>query len=124
MLGEEGAGCQLANERLVDRRPVKAEVVDVLGQRQLGDGHLVFDGSGLLLADLGGQQVADDLLGFVLALDGGSDDLIVGSSHAVELQLSHRVDDVGPLHLSFSSSCHIGRSRQWAHRPASAHPAS
>jgi hypothetical protein len=34
LLGKEVAGCQLANERLVDGRAVEAEVVDILGQRQ------------------------------------------------------------------------------------------
>jgi hypothetical protein len=43
LLGKEVAGCQLANERLVDGRAVEAEVVDILGQRQFDDGQLVFD---------------------------------------------------------------------------------
>jgi hypothetical protein len=38
---------------------------------QLGNGELVFDRSRLLLVDLGGQQIADDALGFMLPLDGG-----------------------------------------------------
>ena len=43
LLGKEGARCQLADECLVDRRAVEGEVVDILGQRQLGDGQLVLD---------------------------------------------------------------------------------
>ena len=41
LLGKEGAGCQFAYQGLVDRRAVEAEVVDILGQRQLGNGQLV-----------------------------------------------------------------------------------
>jgi hypothetical protein len=45
----------------------------------------------LTLADLGRQQVADDLLRLVLAFEGRADDLVIGPFHAVELQLAHRV---------------------------------
>jgi len=31
-----------SNQRLVDRRPREVAVVDVLGQRQLGNGQLIF----------------------------------------------------------------------------------
>ncbi len=47
----------------------KLEVVDVLGERQLGDGDLVLDRARLLLGDLGRQQVADDALRLVRPLD-------------------------------------------------------
>jgi hypothetical protein len=35
LLGKEVAGCQLANERLVDGRAVEAEVVDILASGSL-----------------------------------------------------------------------------------------
>src|SRR6516162_5782469 len=38
LFGEKGAARQIADQRLIDRRAVEVEVVDVLGQRQLGDG--------------------------------------------------------------------------------------
>ena len=41
LVGEEVAARQVADQGLVDRRAVEDEVVDVLGQRQLGDGDLV-----------------------------------------------------------------------------------
>ncbi len=88
---EEVAGGQVADQGLVDLGRFEVELFQFLGQRQLGDGHLVFDRAGLLLADLGGQQVADDLLRFVLALQRRADDLIIGRPHAVELQLAHGV---------------------------------
>jgi hypothetical protein len=47
---------EVAHQRLVDRRAGEVEVVDVLGQRQLGDGHLVLDRARLLLGDLGGSR--------------------------------------------------------------------
>ena len=61
LLGEEGPGCELAHQAFVDRRVGEVEVVDVLGQRQFGDGDLVFDGARLLLGDLRLKQVTDDL---------------------------------------------------------------
>ena len=75
---------------VVDRGAVEDELVDVLGQRQPGDGHLVLDRARLLLGDLGREQVADDPLRLVLALHRGGDDLVVGGPHAEELQLAHR----------------------------------
>src|SRR6266852_8143643 len=38
LLGEKGAAGQIADQGLVDRRAGKVEVVDILGQRQFGDG--------------------------------------------------------------------------------------
>ena len=40
--------------------PVELEVGDVLGKREVGNGELVIDRPGLLLVDLGGEQIADD----------------------------------------------------------------
>jgi len=51
------------DERRIDRRAREVEVGEVLGERQLGDGELVFDRPRLLLADLGAEQIADDALG-------------------------------------------------------------
>ena len=77
---------QIADQRLVDRRAGEVEVVEVLGERQLGDGQLVLDRAGLLLGDLGGEQVADDARRLVLALDAGGHDLVVGGPHAEQLE--------------------------------------
>src|SRR3954452_18620120 len=52
LLGDEAAGGEVVHERLVDRRALEPEAVDVLGERQLGDGELVLDRARLLLADL------------------------------------------------------------------------
>ena len=38
LFGQKGAARQIADQRLVDRRAGEVEVVDVLGQRQLGEG--------------------------------------------------------------------------------------
>ncbi len=63
MLEEVAAG-EIPDERFVDRGPLEGELVDFLGQRQLGDDHLVFDRARLLLADLGLQEIAVDLYQF------------------------------------------------------------
>ena len=120
---EEVPGGEVADEGLVNLGRLEVELFQFLGQRQLGDRHLVFDRAGLLLGDLCGQQVTDDLLGFVLAFDRGGDDLVIGRPHAVELQLPHGVQHLRSFHSLFSSGCHTGRNRRRAHGPASAHPA-
>jgi hypothetical protein len=56
--------------------------------------HWSFDRPRLLLPDLGGQQIPDDLLRFMLALDCSGQHLVISGAHAVEPQLSHRVDHV------------------------------
>ena len=71
LLGDEAAAGEIADQRLVDRRALEHEVVEVLGERQLGDGDLVLDRARLLLRDLGAQQVADEALRLVLALERG-----------------------------------------------------
>ncbi len=58
LLGQEGAARQIADQRFVDRRAGGVELVDVLGQRQLGDRQLVLDRARLFLGDLGAEQVA------------------------------------------------------------------
>jgi hypothetical protein len=59
---------------------------------------LVFDRAGLLLIDLGVEQVTDNALTFVLALDRSRRDLVEGGLHAVELELAHEVEDPGSFH--------------------------
>ena len=98
LLGDEAAAGEVTDERLVDRRALELEVVEVLGKRQLGDGELVLDRARLLLADLGLEQIADDALRLMLALDGGGHDLVEGGLHAVELELAHEVEELGSFH--------------------------
>lgn len=86
------------NEGLVDRGSVDGEVSDILGERQLGDGDLILDRTGLLLGDLGGEQVADDALRLVLALHRRGDDLVEGGLHAIELELAHGGKNLRAFH--------------------------
>jgi len=98
LLGKESAAGEIAHQCLVDRRSVELEVIEILGERQLGNGELIFDRACLLLVDLGGEQVADDALRLMLTLDRGGHDLIEGGLHAVELKLAHEVEEFGSFH--------------------------
>ena len=98
LLCDEAAAGEIVDERLVDRRTFELEVIEVFGERQLGDGELVLDRARLLLADLSVEQIADDALWFMLAFDGGSHDLVEGSLHAVELELTHEVEELSAFH--------------------------
>ena len=51
---QEAAAGEVAHERLVDRRGGEGELVDLLGEGQLGDRELVLHRARLLLAELGG----------------------------------------------------------------------
>src|SRR5271166_4808596 len=53
----------------------------------------------MLLRDLGFQEIADEALRFVLALERRDQRLVVGASHPVELEAAHHVEDFGSLHL-------------------------
>ena len=92
------AAGEVAYQRFVDRGGVEVEVVDVLGQRQLGDRHLILDRSRLLLVDLGFEKIADHALRLMLSLHGGGDNLVVGAAHAVELEFAHGFENLGTLH--------------------------
>ena len=97
------AAGEIADQGLVDVGRLEVELLQLLGERQFGDGHLVFDrarrsawprtggGSRFTLADLGGEQIADDPVRLMLALHRGLDDLVVGRPHAAELHLAHGV---------------------------------
>src|SRR3954464_13144023 len=98
LLSDEAAAGKVVDERLVDRRALELEDIEVFGERQLGDGELVLDRARLLLADLGIEQIADDALGFMLAFDGGGHDLVEGGLHAVELELAHELEELGSFH--------------------------
>lgn len=98
LLGDEAAAGEVIDQRPIDGRVFELEVLKVLGKRQLGNGELVFDRTGLLLVDLGVEQVADDALGFVLALDSSRHDLVEGSLHAVEFEFAHEVEQLSALH--------------------------
>ena len=43
LLGDEAAAGEIIDERLIDRRAFELEVIEILGQWQLGDGELVLD---------------------------------------------------------------------------------
>jgi len=103
LVGDEAAGGQFPDEPLVDRGVGKIELLDVLGQRQLGHGQLVADRAGLLLGDLRLQQVADDARRFMPALDAIAHDLVIGAAHPVELQRAHPVEDLVAIHAGLSS---------------------
>ena len=98
LLGQKAAVRQLAHQRLIDGRAGKLEAIEVLGQRQLGERHLVFDRSRLFFGDLGLQEIANNARRFVLTLDPGRHDLVEGGAHAVELQLTHQGENAGPFH--------------------------
>ena len=98
LLGDEAAAGEIANERLVDRRALEHEVVEVFGERQLGGRDLILDRPRLLFGDLGAQEVAEEALRLVLALERGRKRLVVGGLHAVELELSHHVEDLCSFH--------------------------
>jgi hypothetical protein len=97
LFGQKGAARQIADQRLVDRCAGKVKVAEVFGQRQLGNGQLVFDRARLLLGDLGAEQIADNPRRLVPALDAGGHHLVVGGSHAVELEPRHELENVGAL---------------------------
>ena len=103
LVSNEAAGSQFPDKALVDRRSGKIEFLDIFGERELGDGHLVADGPRLFLGDLGLQQIADDARRFMLALDAASHDLIISAAHPVELQRAHQVEDLGAFHVGWSS---------------------
>src|SRR4029078_1758840 len=117
LLGDEAAAGEIIDQGLVDRRAIELEVFDVLGEWKLGGAELVLDRPRLLLADLGGAQIADDALGFVLALDRGRHDLVEGGLHAVELELAYKIDDFSSFHqlvlrrLSYRQQSAIGSLR-------------
>src|SRR6516165_6493958 len=98
LLGKKATARQIAHQRLINRRAGEVEVVDVLGQRQLGNGQLVLDRARLLLSNLGAKQVADDAWRLVSTLEAGRHHLVIGRPHAVELERRHELENVGALH--------------------------
>src|ERR1700760_4557072 len=98
LMRQEVAACEVAHQGFVDRGAVEAEVIDILGQWQLGDRDLILDRAHLLLADFRGQQIADNALRLVLALHRRGDDLIESPLPAVEFQRTHGGENFGSFH--------------------------
>jgi hypothetical protein len=98
LFGQKDAARQIADQRLVDWCAGEVEVLDVLGQRQLGDGQLIFDRARLLLGDLGAEQIADNARRLVPALDASGHHLVIGRPHAVELEGGHQLEHIGAFH--------------------------
>ena len=103
LIGDEGAGGKVADQARIYWRIGEVEVVQILRQRQLCDGQLVSDRPGLLLGNLGLQQIADDAWRFVLAFDAGGHDLVISAAHPVKLQGAHQVEDLGAFHRCLPS---------------------
>jgi hypothetical protein len=51
------------------------------------------------LGDLGLQEIADEALRLMLALDGHGQRLAVGAPHPIQLEAAHHVEDFGSLHV-------------------------
>src|SRR5258705_624180 len=98
LLGDEATAGEIIDQRLIDGGALELEVLKVLGERQFCDGELILDRAGLLLVDLGVEQVSDNAFGFVLTLAGDGHDLVEGSLHAVELELTHEVEALSTFH--------------------------
>jgi hypothetical protein len=75
-LDDEAAAGEVAHKGFIDRSVLEGEV-DVVGQRQHHDGELVLDRARLFLRDLGLQEIADEALRLVLALNGCGQRLVV-----------------------------------------------
>src|ERR1700761_1431918 len=118
LLGDELAAGEVAHEVLVDRRAFELEVVDILGERQLGDRELISDRTCVLLRYLRLEQVADEPLRLMLALERSGVNLVVGALHAVELEFTHHFDDFGSLHgqglLSWSYRAQSATGACWS----------
>ncbi len=115
LLVQERPGSHVAHQPLVDRRAGEVEPGQLLDQRQLGGRHLVADRARLLLRDLGLQQAADDLGGWMLALERVAQHLVVGGPHADELELAHQVQNLMSFHGWCSAGCRSARSPPPAH---------
>jgi hypothetical protein len=98
LLDNKVAARQIADQRLVDRRAGEIEVVDLLGQRQFGDCHLVFDRARLFLGNFGAEQFADNACRLVPSLDSGRHHFVIGGAHAVKLEPGHQLENVSTLH--------------------------
>src|SRR5271169_1972668 len=118
LLGDELAAGKIALPILVDRRAFEREVVDILGERQLGDGELISDRTRVLLRYLRLEQIADEPLRLMLALERSGVNLVVGALHAVELGFTHHFDDFGSLHgqalLSWSYRAQSATGACWS----------
>ena len=77
LLRDEVAAGEIAHQALVDGCSLEGEVIGILGERQFGDGYLISDRARLLLRYLGLEQVADEALWCVLALDRRGQCLVV-----------------------------------------------
>ena len=109
---EEAAAGELLDQGLVDRRGGEVEVGQLLGRRQLGGGHLVFDRACPLVGDLDLQQRTDDLLHRMTALEPVGEDVVVGGAHACELQRRHHRQHIMTFHDRPPSGCHSAGNRQ------------
>ena len=98
LAGKETARGEIPDQSFVDRRAGKLEGVDLARQRQLGRGHLILDRASMLLGDLGREQITENVLDGMLALEGVGDHLVVGMAHADELEFGHQAEDLVSLH--------------------------
>jgi hypothetical protein len=98
LLDNKAAACQIADQRLVDRRAGEIEVINLLGQRQFGDGQLVFDRARLFVGNLGAEQFADNARRLVATFDTRGHHFVIGGAHAVKLEPGHQLENVSPRH--------------------------
>jgi hypothetical protein len=83
---------------LVDRNAFELETIDVLRQRQFGDGQLILDRACLLLGNFGLEQIAGEALKLLLAFECRGEDLVLGVLHPKQFELAHQVQNFGSFH--------------------------
>jgi hypothetical protein len=98
LAGNEATACKIAHQGFVNGRAVEFKIIDVLCQRKLGNGHLIFDGACLLFGDFGLKKVANDLGRLVLPFYASRHHVIIGGPHAEELEFAHEVEDLRAFH--------------------------
>jgi len=95
---QERAGGEFANPVFINRRVGEDELANILEHREFGAAHAIADRAGLPVSTFGADQAGEkgkDLIAPGKALAG---DLIEAGAHAVELECSHRLEDLMTLH--------------------------
>jgi hypothetical protein len=106
---EEAALVPVAHQGLVHRRGGEVELGERLGQREARLAQAIGGRAGAVVGELGLQELTDDLLDRVPALERTGDDLVVGRPHARELERGHHLKDLVALHQGSPAPAARGR---------------
>jgi hypothetical protein len=95
---QERTGGEFADQAFIDRRIGEDKFANILEDREFGAAHAIADRACLPVGTFGANQTGEEGKDLITPIEALASDLVEAGAHAVELEFSHRLEDLMALH--------------------------